>query len=466
MGNIRHSNNGSATLAAGILGGNTSLTVQGGEGALFPTVGAGLYAKIALEDVSGNIEIVHLTSRAGDVLTVTRAQEGTFALAFASGSRVENRVTAGTLTDFVQGSGDTFAGILDGQNVGQLSNTRINAGQTVGTPIRGDAGVTTNQLVVPSGGGPPTIGGSMVYTVANLTQAVVNGIAFPVGTILLWHGLIGGIPAGFQLCDGSIGTPDLRDKFIVGAGTTYAWQATGGAVSVTSGAGGAHTPTIQVTHLDSSNLPSHTHRLFFFQGNHSGDVDGMGVGATSVAGNTDAPGGGYELNNGAAQRWIENTGSELAVKATGTLTGTTIANTNTVTIGSTVYTFKTVITVAYDVLVGGTDSISLDNLIAAITAGAGAGTLYGTGTVAHPTVTAAAGAGDTMIATALAAGTAGNSIATTETLTAGSWSAATLLGGVDPTGSGHTHTADAVADHTHTVATLPPYYALFFIMKV
>jgi hypothetical protein len=466
MGNIRHSNNASATLAAGILGGDVSLTVQGGEGALFPTVGAGLYAKIALEDVSGNIEIVHLTSRAGDVLTVTRAQEGTFAIAFASGSRVENRVTAGTLTDFVQGSGDTFAGILDGQNVGQLSNTRINAGQTVGTPVRGDAGVTTNQFLVPAGGGPPTIGGSMVYTVANLTQAVVNGIAFPVGTILLWHGLIGGIPAGFQACDGTTGTPDLRDKFIVGAGTTYAWQATGGAVSVTSGAGGSHTPTIQVTHLSNDNLPAHTHRLLFYQGGNSGDVDGMAGGATSVGGTSDASPG-YETNNTAAQQWIEDTGSELAAKATSTLTGTTIAINDTVTIGSTVYTFESPVVVAYDVLVGGTDSISLDNLIAAITAGAGVGTLYGTGTLVHPTVTAAAGAGDTMIATALAAGVAGNSIAVADTLTSGAWSPLNFLaGGVDATGTGHTHTANAVSDHTHTVATLPPYFALFFIMKV
>lgn len=41
------------------------------------------------------------------------------------------------------------------------------------------------------------------------------------GMIVIWSGAIVDIPAGFKLCDGNNGTPDLRDKFVVGAGTTY-----------------------------------------------------------------------------------------------------------------------------------------------------------------------------------------------------------------------------------------------------
>lgn len=41
------------------------------------------------------------------------------------------------------------------------------------------------------------------------------------GSISLWHGTIVSIPSGWTLCDGSAGTPDLRDKFVVGAGSTY-----------------------------------------------------------------------------------------------------------------------------------------------------------------------------------------------------------------------------------------------------
>lgn len=50
------------------------------------------------------------------------------------------------------------------------------------------------------------------------------------GFIALWFGSIASIPAGFVLCDGNNGTPDLRDKFVVGAGDTYNPDDTGGSV--------------------------------------------------------------------------------------------------------------------------------------------------------------------------------------------------------------------------------------------
>jgi len=51
------------------------------------------------------------------------------------------------------------------------------------------------------------------------------------GIICLWSGAIVDIPAGWQLCDGSNGSPDLRDKFVVGAGSTYNPGNSGGTVS-------------------------------------------------------------------------------------------------------------------------------------------------------------------------------------------------------------------------------------------
>lgn len=119
-------------------------------------------------------------------------------------------------------------------------------------------------------------------------------------------------------------------------------------------------------------------------------------------------------------------------KAKGVLTLTANpGNTETVTLGTKVYTFQTTLTnVDGNVLIGASASASLDNLIAAITLGAGAGTLYATATTLHPTVTATAGAGDTMNVEAKSFGTAGNSIATTETLANGSFANATLTGGI------------------------------------
>ena len=69
----------------------------------------------------------------------------------------------------------------------------------------------------------------------------------PVGTIVLWSGTTSNIPTGWVLCNGSNGTPDLRDRFIVGAGSTYSVGATGGEAS--------HT-------LTEDELPSHTHKLY------------------------------------------------------------------------------------------------------------------------------------------------------------------------------------------------------------
>ena len=50
----------------------------------------------------------------------------------------------------------------------------------------------------------------------------------PSGVIVLWSGAIGSIPSGYYLCDGTNGTPDLRDRFIIGAGNTYSVSQTGG----------------------------------------------------------------------------------------------------------------------------------------------------------------------------------------------------------------------------------------------
>lgn len=118
--------------------------------------------------------------------------------------------------------------------------------------------------------------------------------------------------------------------------------------------------------------------------------------------------------------------------ASGVLTMTdVVGNGETVTIGGTVYTFETVLTDAPDnVLIGADETASMANLAAAITGGAGEGTLYGTGTAVNTEVTASANAA-VLTVTALEAGTDGNDIATTETLTDGAFGAATLEGGTN-----------------------------------
>ena len=87
-------------------------------------------------------------------------------------------------------------------------------------PIRVDAGLkynpSTNRLTA----------GSFAGDGANLTNLTVDG--FVTGMIIAWYGSIANIPSGFVLCDGNNNTPDLRDRFIIGAGNNYAVDATGG----------------------------------------------------------------------------------------------------------------------------------------------------------------------------------------------------------------------------------------------
>jgi hypothetical protein len=54
------------------------------------------------------------------------------------------------------------------------------------------------------------------------------GAAFVTGMIMLWSGSIASVPSGWALCNGSSGTPDLRNRFVVGAGSTYSVGGTGG----------------------------------------------------------------------------------------------------------------------------------------------------------------------------------------------------------------------------------------------
>ena len=62
------------------------------------------------------------------------------------------------------------------------------------------------------------------------TVTIPPGI--PSGGIIIWSGASNAIPTGFVICDGQNSTPDLRDRFVVGAGSTYSVADTGGAVSV------------------------------------------------------------------------------------------------------------------------------------------------------------------------------------------------------------------------------------------
>jgi microcystin-dependent protein len=108
---------------------------------------------------------------------------------------------------------------------------------------------------------PTATAGSNTTQIANTSY--VRGeltTLIPPGIILLWSGSVASIPSGWVLCNGANSTPDLRDRFVVGAGSTYAVNATGGANTVT---------------LDATMIPSHTHTI-----SASGTSGGQSAGHT------------------------------------------------------------------------------------------------------------------------------------------------------------------------------------------
>jgi hypothetical protein len=96
---IRLRNNTFSTIPTGVSSTDTTLVVTTGDGAKFPPLAVGDYFYLTLVSIDGVIEIVKVTARTGDTMSIVRAQEGTIAAGFAAGSRVELRVTAQTMFD-------------------------------------------------------------------------------------------------------------------------------------------------------------------------------------------------------------------------------------------------------------------------------------------------------------------------------------------------------------------------------
>jgi len=109
-------------------------------------------------------------------------------------------------------------------------------------------------------------------TVDGYEAATLLGGGLPVGAIVLWYGSLASIPSGYTLCDGSSGTPDLTDKFVVGAGDAYAPAATGGEDSRDM----AHT---HGTNFSTDTEPDHGHGLSW-----SNTLAQSGTGATTATG--------------------------------------------------------------------------------------------------------------------------------------------------------------------------------------
>lgn len=96
---VKVSNNAYGTLAVGITAAATSITLNAGQGARFPTLNAGEWAYATLSNSADLKEIIKITARSGDNLTVVRGQDGTTANAYLTGDRIDMRPVAAVMND-------------------------------------------------------------------------------------------------------------------------------------------------------------------------------------------------------------------------------------------------------------------------------------------------------------------------------------------------------------------------------
>lgn len=97
-------------------------------------------------------------------------------------------------------------------------------------------------------------------------EKLVPGAAIPSGVIVMWSGDVISIPSGWALCDGTNGTPDLRDRFIVGSGNTYKNGDTGGNATINlahSHIANDHVHNANHTHICDS-AGEHSHHMDFW----------------------------------------------------------------------------------------------------------------------------------------------------------------------------------------------------------
>ena len=96
------------------------------------------------------------------------------------------------------------------------SKADTNSPSFTGSPLAPTASAGTNNTQI----------ATTAFVAAAITAATTALI--PAGMIMIWSGSVGSVPTGWALCDGTSGRPDLRDKFVLGAGSSYAVNATGG----------------------------------------------------------------------------------------------------------------------------------------------------------------------------------------------------------------------------------------------
>lgn len=106
-------NRATSVLASAINDTTTTIPVAAATGSRFPTLGAGDWFPLVVVNASGGYEIMHVTARTGDVMTVERGREGTAPLSFDVGARADLRLTEAAIAEIFDGITTAQSDITD-----------------------------------------------------------------------------------------------------------------------------------------------------------------------------------------------------------------------------------------------------------------------------------------------------------------------------------------------------------------
>jgi microcystin-dependent protein len=217
----------------------------------------------------------------------------------------------------VSGNSDVIgnSNITGNSNVTGSSNIRgnitaasfIKSGGISSQFLKADGSVDATSYLTAAtvGGTPDNVGGQLVVRngIGGFSAGIVTATTFvgngtiPIGGIIMWSGTIANIPTGWALCNGSNGTPDLRSRFIVGAGTdtqnVWGFNASTGSEAFTNGqtSVGVNSTGGRIAHqLTIAELAAHTHSYTAHVNVNAGNTSG-GSAQAPTGGTTGSTGG-------------------------------------------------------------------------------------------------------------------------------------------------------------------------------
>ena len=185
----------------------------------------------------------HLSEENRDSIVSLAAGDASGAIQISGSNIADNSITTNKILDLEVGTNDIDNLAVTTGKIADDAVTTDKLANSINTTIAGKANTGANLSTFTND--------SNFITLAQVPSQ------FTTGMIMMFTG--SSAPSGWAFCDGANGTPDLRDRFIVGAGSTYSSGATGGANTVT---------------LNTSQLPVHDH---VFSGSNTHNHDFIGV---------------------------------------------------------------------------------------------------------------------------------------------------------------------------------------------